>query len=309
MNPCLNHLKKLLTISLLFFLLPAYAKLTIGVTLHPYYSYVSNIVEDKANVVPLIPEGFNPHAFEPRAQDIKKINTLDVLVLNDIGHDIFARKMVAASENQQIPIIAANKDVPLLSSMGIDQNNRQGIINPHTFISISASMIQVNTIARALAELDPDNGKFYLKNARAYNKRLRKLRSKALGRLQKINQINLKVATVHGAYDYLFREFGLDVAAVIEPGHGVEPSPAQLKKVVNLIKEKNIKILFTEKDNPSPYTQTIAKEANIPLATLTHITHGSYTADAFEKGMQYNLNQIVQAILDNDTRNKSESGK
>ena len=37
-------------------------RLRIGITLHPYYSYVANIVGDKAEVVPLIPAGFNPHA-------------------------------------------------------------------------------------------------------------------------------------------------------------------------------------------------------------------------------------------------------
>jgi ABC-type Zn uptake system ZnuABC Zn-binding protein ZnuA len=36
---------------------------------------VSNIVGDKAEVVPLIPAGFNPHAYEPRAEDIKRIGT------------------------------------------------------------------------------------------------------------------------------------------------------------------------------------------------------------------------------------------
>ena len=40
-------------------------RLRIGITLHPYYSYVANIVGDKAEVVPLIPAGFNPHAYEP----------------------------------------------------------------------------------------------------------------------------------------------------------------------------------------------------------------------------------------------------
>ncbi|RBJ64532.1 ABC transporter substrate-binding protein, partial [Pseudomonas sp. MWU12-2534b] len=32
-------------------------RLRIGITLHPYYSYVANIVGDKAEVVPLIPAG------------------------------------------------------------------------------------------------------------------------------------------------------------------------------------------------------------------------------------------------------------
>ncbi|WP_163021397.1 metal ABC transporter solute-binding protein, Zn/Mn family, partial [Pseudomonas viridiflava] len=57
-------------------------RLRIGITLHPYYSYVANIVGDKAEVVPLIPAGFNPHAYEPRAEDIKRIGSLDVVVLN-----------------------------------------------------------------------------------------------------------------------------------------------------------------------------------------------------------------------------------
>ncbi len=57
-------------------------RLRIGITLHPYYSYVANIVGDKAEVVPLIPAGFNPHAYEPRAEDIKRISGLDVIVLN-----------------------------------------------------------------------------------------------------------------------------------------------------------------------------------------------------------------------------------
>ena len=93
--------------------------LRIGITLHPYYSYVSNIVGDKAEVVPLIPAGFNPHAYEPRAEDIKRIGTLDVVVLNGVGHDDFADRMIAASEKPGINTIEANQNVPLLAATGI----------------------------------------------------------------------------------------------------------------------------------------------------------------------------------------------
>ncbi|KPX96571.1 Periplasmic solute binding protein, partial [Pseudomonas amygdali pv. mori] len=46
------------------------------------------------------------------------------------------------------------------------------VVNPHTFLSISASIAQVNNIARELGKLDPDNAKTYTANARAYGKRL-----------------------------------------------------------------------------------------------------------------------------------------
>jgi ABC-type Zn uptake system ZnuABC Zn-binding protein ZnuA len=42
------------------------------------------------------------------------------------------------------------------------------------------------------------------------------------------------VATIHAAYDYLLRDFGLEVTAVVEPAHGIEPSPAQLKTIDQL---------------------------------------------------------------------------
>ena len=92
--------------------------LRIGVTLHPYYSYVANIVGKAAEVVPVIPAGFNPHAYEPRAEDIKRIGTLDVLVMNGVGHDDFADRMVAASEKPRLPVIEANANVPLLAATG-----------------------------------------------------------------------------------------------------------------------------------------------------------------------------------------------
>ena len=276
----------------------AFAQIQVGVTLHPYYSFVANIGQDKIKVVPLIPEGFNPQAYEPRAQDIKNISGLDAVVLNDIGHDDFARKMIAASENKDVAIIQANKDVPLLSAMGLDQNNREGVINSHSFISISASMIQVNTIAQELGKLDPDNAAFYLKNAREYNKRLRKLRAEALAKIRDVENPVLKIATVHSGYDYLLREFGLEVTAVVEAAHGIEPSPAQLKKVVDLIKSQGVHILFAEKDNPSPYTATIAKEADVRLGSLSHITHGAYSPELFEQAMKENLDEVVNAILE-----------
>lgn len=227
-------------------------RLRIGITLHPYYSYVSNIVGDKAEVVPLIPAGFNPHAYEPRAEDIKRIGGLDVVVLNGVGHDDFAERMIAASEKPDVALIEANAGVPLLAATGQAARGAGKVVNPHTFLSISASIAQVNTIARELGKLDPDNAKAYRQNARAYGKRLRTLRAQALGQLSQERGAELRVATIHGAYDYLLREFGLEVTAVVEPAHGIEPSPSQLKKTIDQLKELDVQVIFSEMDFPRP---------------------------------------------------------
>ncbi|MEN5344574.1 zinc ABC transporter substrate-binding protein [Achromobacter mucicolens] len=285
------------------FTAPAHAedakRLKIGVTLHPYYSYVANIVGDKAEVVPLIPVGFNPHAYEPRAEDIKRIGTLDVVVLNGIGHDDFADRMIAASEKPKIPVIEANSQVPLLAAVGMAARgggDSGKVVNPHTFLSITASIAQINTIARELGRIDPANAQAYTANARAYGQRLRKLRADALGKLASAPNADLRVATIHGAYDYLLREFGLEVTAVVEPAHGIEPSPAQLKGTIEQLRAADVKVIFSELNFPSAYVETIQRETGVKLYALSHISYGEYSAEQFEKEMTQNLATVVRAI-------------
>ena len=275
---------------------PLAKPLRIGITLHPYYSYVANIVGDKAEVVPLIPAGFNPHAYEPRAEDIKRIGTLDVIVLNGVGHDDFADRMIEASEKPAIPVIEANQNVPLLAATGNAARGAGKVVNPHTFLSISASIAQVNNIARELGKLDPANAKTYTANARAYGKRLRQMRAEALAKLTQAPNADLRVATVHAAYDYLLREFGLEVTAVVEPAHGIEPSPSQLKKTIDQLRELDVKVIFSEMDFPSTYVETIQRESGVKLYPLSHISYGDYSADKYEKEMTGNLDTVVRAI-------------
>jgi zinc transport system substrate-binding protein len=279
---------------------PAWAqqarKLRVGVTLHPYYSYVANVVGDLAEVVPVIPAGFNPHAYEPRTEDIKRIGSLDVIVLNGVGHDDFAGRMIAASEKPDLKVIEANAQVPLLAAVGTGRGTSGKVVNPHTFLSVTASISQVNTIARELGKLDPANANAYTANARAYAQKLRKLRADALGQLAQAPASGLRIATIHGAYDYLLREFGLEVAAVVEPAHGIEPSPSQLKGTIDQIRSLDVKVIFSEMDFPSAYVDTIRRETGVRLYALTHISHGPYTADKFENEIARNLATVVRAI-------------
>lgn len=277
-----------------------------GITLHPYYSYVANIVGTMAEVVPIIPAGFNPHAYEPRPEDIQRIGSLDAIVLNGIGHDDFAGRMIAASSKPRLPVVEANADVPLLPAAGsMAQSAAQSaarasgkIVNPHSFLSITGSVLQVATIARELGRLDPANAEAYTANARTYSRRLRQLRADALGKLASAADTRLRVATIHGAYDYLLREFGLEVSAVVEPAHGIEPSPAQLAETIATMRRLDVQVIFSELNFPSAYVETIRRETGIRLYSFSHISHGDYAADQFEREMTRNMDTLVQAMLE-----------
>ncbi|MCD9541848.1 ABC transporter substrate-binding protein [Photobacterium carnosum] len=272
----------------------AAGKLTIGITLQPYYSYVQAVVGDKADILPLVDAGFNPHNYLPQPNDLRRLKQMDVIVVNGIGHDDFALKVIAAANRDDLVVIKANNDVPLLPAMG--QSVGDGAVNPHTFVGLSTTIQKVYTIANKLAELDPDNAIEYRKNARNYAKKFRLMKRKAMLTLGDLDTSGMKVATTHNAYGYLLQEFGVDVAAVIEPAHGVEPSASQLQETIEKIKQSGIDVLFYELNMPNRYVDTIEKATGVKLYRFSHMTHGQYQADKVEIEMQQNLTTLVDAM-------------
>lgn len=277
---------------------PAFAsakRLRIGITLHPYYSFVANIVGDRAEVIALIPAEANPHNYQPQPDDITRAMNIDVLVVNGIGHDEWAFQIIkAAGRTQTLPIIQANATVALIP-IGGDQEGVK-VVNPHTFVSTTAAIQQVFEIARRLGELDPDNAAAYRKNALAYAGRIRELRAGFMTRFAALDLSSFRCATTHAGYDYMMQEFGLFVSAVIEPRHGVAPTARQLANTIEAIRKANVKVLFAEKNFSLDLAKPIEAATGVKVFALSHITGDTYSADEFEVAMRENLKTLAQAV-------------
>lgn len=140
--------KFFLIVSMILINIISFGKLRVGVTLQPYYSFVANIVGDKMEVVPAIRgDIYDVHNYTAKPEDIKKMSTLNILVVNGIGHDQFIYGIIkSARMDGKIKIINANKGVSLMPVSGMRTNTK--IMNPHSFISVTSSIQQVYTIAR-----------------------------------------------------------------------------------------------------------------------------------------------------------------
>jgi zinc transport system substrate-binding protein len=270
-------------------------RLQIGITLHPYYSFAANLVGDRADVVPLIDAGFNPHNYTPRPQDMKRATTLDALVVNGIGHDEFAFKIVeAAGRKDKLRLIYANDGVALIPLAGAGGDVK--IVNPHTFVAMTAAIQQIYTVARALGELDPKNAAFYRDNARTYTTRIRRMKAEFIAQLADVDVSRFSCATMHDAYGYLMQEFGLRVAAVIEPRHGVQPTARQLAETIERIKAANVHVLFAEKYFASKRSDAIRAATGVEIYSFSHISDGPFTPQKFEEEMRENLQTLVKAV-------------
>jgi zinc transport system substrate-binding protein len=265
--------------------------LKIGVTLHPYYSWTKNIVGDLPGyeVRPILPGEIDAGDYQPRPDDIKKLADLDAIVVNGIGHDDFIMPMLKASGNTKIVIIRPNETTPQIHSA------HGNSVNSHTFISFTNAIQQTYAIQKALAALRPQDAAALQKNAGDYARRLRLIKSKAAQQLAEAKIT--RVVTVHDGYGYLLQEFGLEVAGVVQPAHGLTPSAAELRDMVKLLQREKIRVVFSEETFPQAMLNVLKDEAHVKVYIITHIASGAYTADKFEKDMQRNVDTMIRALV------------
>ena len=282
-----------------FFLLPflrpftaaAQNPLRIGVTLHPYYSWTANVVGNLHGyeVRPILPGDIDAGDYQPRPEDIKKLADLDAIVVNGIGHDDFIFPMLKASGNSHVVVIRVNEETPQIrSAHGTAPNS-------HTFISFTNAIQQTYYIERVLAKLRPQDASALQENAANYARRLRQIR--AAGAVQLAKAKITRVVTVHDGYGYLLQEFGLEIAGVVQPAHGLTPSASELRDMVKLLRNKNIRVVFSEETFPPPLLNVLRDEAGVKVYTITHIASGAFTADKFEREMQQNVDTMIRALV------------
>jgi len=265
--------------------------LKIGVTLHPYYSWTRNVVGNLAGyeVRPILPGEIDAGDYQPRPDDIKKLVDLDAIVINGIGHDDFILGMIKAAGNKNLKVIRVNETTPQIYSA-----HGSGV-NSHTFISFTNAIQQTYAIQKALAALRPADADALQRNAADYARRLRVIKSKASEQLA--NAKITRVVTVHDGYGYLMQEFGLEIAGVVQPAHGLTPSAAELRDMVKLLQREKIRVVFSEETFPEAMLKVLRDEAGVKVYTITHIASGEYTPDKFEREMQRNVDTMIRALV------------
>ena len=150
-------------------------------------------------------------------------------------------------------------------------------------------------IAAGLSKADPEGAGVYFRNANAYAERMNALAVEMSALGQRLR--NRRIVQPHGVFDYLARDMGLEVVAMLQP-HGQEPSAAEMIEIVRIVREKNAGAVFTEPQYSPKAGQTIAREAGIPAAVLDPAASGPEDAplDYCETVMRQNM-EILSATL------------
>ncbi|HBF34154.1 TPA: ABC transporter substrate-binding protein [Candidatus Sumerlaeota bacterium] len=241
-----------------------------------------------------------PHDYALTPEDMRTLSQANILITNGLGMENFLGA-AARQANPKLKIVDSSQGIKNLITLheedhAADAHHHDSAMNPHLFSSPRQAAQVVRNIAQALSELDPDGATVYKANAKKVAARFESLAeefAKSCAALPK-----KKIVIEHAVFDYLARDAGLDIVAVVEEEPGQEPAASEMLKIIATIKKGGATALFTEPQYPAKVGETIAREAKIPTASLDPVASGPKNAplDYYEKAMRANL-AVLQKFL------------
>ncbi|MEI6157720.1 MAG: metal ABC transporter substrate-binding protein, partial [Atribacterota bacterium] len=229
--------------------------------------------------------------YEPKPSDIKALSDTRALFLVGGGLEMFAPDMVKATE-KTFPVIEVNSGIEIINGFNngasSDPGNTAG--NPHIWLSLRNAQIIVRNIANALSQIDPAGSTKYRENAELYIQKLEDLDAWFRKESEKIAVKDF--VTQHAAWVYFARDYGFVQKGVIADTPGKEPSPKEIRKLVDTIKNLGISVIFAEPQLNQKAAETLAQETGMKVAILDPL--GRYPDQPYLELMKTNMQIIIQ---------------
>ncbi|MFA9399156.1 MAG: metal ABC transporter solute-binding protein, Zn/Mn family [Clostridiaceae bacterium] len=257
----------------------------IVVSFYALEGFCTYIGGDKVNISVIIPEGAEPHDYEPKISDMRKVNEADVYIYNGLGLESFAQDIINSVDNEELVIVNASDNIETIK-VG-------GSYDPHIWLSIKNAKIECKNILEALVLVDVKNKDYYEKN---YNDTILKMDNLYNEYYEKFKDINNKdFITGHAAFGYLCRDFNLNQQSVEDVFAEGEPTPSKLKNLVDFCREKNIKTIFVESLVSPDVSETLAREVGAKTKKIYTMGNKDNEND-YLTNMEYDLNVIYNSL-------------
>ncbi|MEH7415110.1 metal ABC transporter substrate-binding protein [Neobacillus drentensis] len=280
-------------------------KLQIVTTFYPMYYFAQKVAGSSANVELLIPNGVEPHDWEPTAKDMAKIQDSDLFIYNSRYFETWTEKVFKSINDPDLKVVEASKGIKLMDAIASEEEDHQhseqtSSKDPHVWLSPVLAQKEVNTIANALEQADPKNKDQYQKNAAALNSELASLDSMYKDTVDKAKE--KEFVTQHAAFGYLAKQYGLTQIPIAGLSPDVEPTLGKLAELTDLTKKKNVKIIYFEELTSSKVADTLAKEIGAKTEVLNPLE--GLTKKEQAKGLDYldvmknNLESLKRSLLD-----------
>ncbi|MCX8085226.1 MAG: zinc ABC transporter substrate-binding protein [Calditerrivibrio sp.] len=258
---------------------------TLAVTILPQQYITERIAGAYWKVLSIIPQGANPHVYEPKPAIIKELaSTRYYFSLETSLDELWLKKIL--KNNPNLKIYRMDKNITKLEMRDHDhQHGKKLFHDPHIWLSFDNLKVIAENTYNAISEIDPDNKKIYEFNYKSLIKEIDQTKIDLTEILKDKKSRNILV--FHPAWGYFAKEFSLK--QIVIEYEGKEPSPKRLKDIIKLAKDNNIKAIFIQPQISSSTVELLSKELKANVIQINPL----------EYNVLDNLKKVAKKIAEN----------
>ena len=283
----------------------------IAVTYSVIGDIVSQLVGDNASVNVVIPDGQDPHDFQPSAKDIETINNAALVVSNGlefeegleevleniagsggnifmIGEHITVRKIEDGDEHGD----QDDEDHAEEGDEDSDEHSdKHAGGDPHLWLSPATMLEMLPALTTALSEAI---GADLSESSASLTAKLQDLDKEVESIINGLDEC--KLVSGHDEMGYFADRYGCEVIGVIIPSFTTtsEATAGELAELKKLVEQNKVPAIFTGLGVSPDTANQLAKELGVEAVTLsTHYLNGAANYQGFILNM---TNQIAEAL-------------
>ncbi|MBN1191058.1 MAG: zinc ABC transporter substrate-binding protein [Dehalococcoidales bacterium] len=266
-------------------------KKRIVVTYSVLGSIVKELVGEKADVAVSIPNGLDPHQWEPSAKDIEVLSRADLIVKNGLEFEAGMHAAFETARNKGIKMFTASDYIEVRyvgdeepvegehihetgeehleeNEHGHEHHHEAGSPDPHLW----TDPVGMNSIVAALSEelkvyLDMDVSR----EAADLRDRLANLDMEIEQIVQAVPDNNRKLVTGHQSMGYFARRYHFEMIGAIIPSISTQAgvTAADLAELKKAIEKYQVPAIFTELGTSPAVAGAIRNETGVKVVEIT----------------------------------------
>ena len=283
-----HHIIKKILLLVFFIQLILAAQPEYVTTIHPFKEILKKIVGERGKVSCLLPPGSSPHTFNISPSEVRLIESADALFYGAKNLDEWTLGYNNPNKIEMLHLLPRDS---LLNIITI-RNENVGI-DPHFWTDPLLVKLLLPQLTAKLCSIDPAGCDVYKTNAEKFSAELEKLHSeinKSLGQVKKRG-----VILSHPFFQYYLKRFNFTLAAVVEPIPGKEPTPRNLKELIDIAINNDVKSIFTHIQLHDNAARLLSESTGIEVYTLDPIG-GVDDTESYIEMLMYNTGIIYNAM-------------
>lgn len=225
-----------------------------------------NVAGDAADVESITKVGAEIHEYDPTPQDITKALSADLVLWNGLNLELWFKRFF--EDIKDVPSVVVTEGI---EPMPIQEGSYKGNPNPHAWMSPTLALTYIENIRAAFVKYDPKHADIYNQNAADYIAKIKALDAPLRERLTKIPDAQRWLVTNEGAFSYLARDYNLKEAYLWPINAEQQGTPKQVKNLIDLVKAKNIPVLFSESTISDKPAKQVSKETGAKYGGVLYV--------------------------------------